>query len=132
MAFKELFTNNIGWKIGGIVLALMLWVHLTTEKNYEEKFTAEIEYGGLPEGFYVENIEPPAAEITIIGTGKQLALLGLARNPKIRIDLSSIKEAGTYRYDITLLEIYNIDPYEYASVDFPSGDHCSVSIKRKI
>jgi len=132
VAFKELFANNIGWKIGGIVLALMLWVHLTTEKNYEEKFTAEIEYAGLPEGFYVDRIEPPAAEIMIIGTGKQLALLALSRKPKIRIDLSSIKEAGTYKYDITPLEIYNIDPYEFAVVDFPSGDHCSVSIKRKI
>ncbi len=132
MALREIFSNNIGWKIGGIVLALMLWIHLTTEKNYEGKFSAEIEYEGLPDGLYVDRIEPQAAELAIIGTGKQLAILGLTNKPRIRIDLSSIKEAGTYRHDITLLEIYNIDPYEYISVDFPSGDHCSVSIKRKI
>jgi YbbR domain-containing protein len=132
VTFKELLITNIGWKIGGIVLALMLWFHLSTEKNYEEIYTIEIEYTGLPDGFYVDKIEPPAVEVTIVGTGKQLALLDLTKKPKIRIDLSTMNEAGTYEYDITLKEIYDIDPYEYSSVDFPSGDHCSVSIKRKI
>jgi len=132
VTFKELLTSNIGWKIGGIVLALMLWFHLTTEKNYEKIYTIEIEYTGLPDGLYVDKIEPPIVEIIIVGTGKQLALLDLAKKPKIRIDLSEMKESGTYEYDITLKEIYNIDPYEYAGVDFPSADRCRFSIKRKI
>jgi YbbR domain-containing protein len=132
VTFKETISNNAAWKIGGIILALMLWIHLTTEKNYEGTFTADIEFEGLSDGFYVDKIEPASAEILIIGTGKQLALLSVSNNPGIKIDLSSVKEAGTYKYDITILEIYNIDPHEYIGVDFPSGDYCNVSIKRKI
>jgi YbbR domain-containing protein len=132
VTFKELITNNIGWKIGGLVLALMLWIHLTTEKTYEEDFTAKIEFTGLPEGFYVEKIEPPDAEIVIDGTGKQLAYLSVFNKPKIRIDLSSIKEPGNYEYDLSLLEIYSLDPYEYSGIKFPSGDRCSVYVRRKI
>jgi YbbR domain-containing protein len=130
--YKELLTNNIGWKIGGVILALMLWFHLTTEETYEENFTAEIEYSGLSEGFYVEQIEPPAAEILIAGTGKQLAYLSAANKPKIRIDLSAIDEPGDYKYDISPLEIYTIDPYEYSGIKFASGNRCSFSVRRKI
>ena len=131
MNFKEIFTNNIGWKIGGIVLALMLWIHLTTEKHYEAHYTIPIEYSGLTDDFYVEKIEPPEVEVKIIGTGKQLAYLDLVNAPGIRLDLSAIEEAGVYRYNITLLQIYNIDPYEYSTVDFPQNDRCSVVVKRR-
>jgi len=132
VSLKESLTNNIGWKIGGIVLALMLWFHLTTEETYEESFTAEIEYIGLAEGFYVEKIEPPETEIVIAGIGKQLAYLSVADKPKIRIDLSSVDEPGDYDYDISPLEIYSIDAFDYSSVKFPSGHRCSVSVRRKI
>lgn len=132
MTFKELISNNIGWKIGGLLLALMLWVHLSTEKTYEEDFTAEIEYSGLPDGFYVDKIEPPNAEIVIAGTGKQLAYLSVFNKPKIKIDLSSIKEPGDYDYEISPLEIYTIDSYDYSGIKFPDGDRCSVSVRRKI
>jgi YbbR domain-containing protein len=131
VALKELFTHNIGWKIGGIILALMLWFHLTTEKHYEGDYTAKIEYTGLADDLYVEKIEPPKVEIKIIATGKQLAYLDLINRPRIRIDLSSVESAGTYKYNITLLEIYNIDPYEYSSVDFPSNGRCNVVVKRR-
>lgn len=132
MSFKESFANNIGWKIGGIVLALMLWIHLTTEETYEGDFTADIEYIGLSDGFYVEKIDPPTAEIVIAGTGKQLAYLNVVNKPKIRINLSSVDEPGDFSYDFSPLEIYNIDPYEYSGIKFSSGNHCSISIRRKI
>jgi hypothetical protein len=127
-----MISNNIGWKIGGVVLALMLWSHLATEKTYEKDFSAEIEYAGLPEGLYVEKIEPPTAELTIVGTGKQLAFLAFSDKPKIRIDLSSVKGPGVFSFDITPLEIYPLDPYEYAKIKFPFDDHCDFVIKRKI
>ena len=131
MTFKEVFTNNIGWKIGGIALALMLWLHLTTEKHYEGQYMVPVEFTGLSDSLVVDKIDPPVIEVKIIGTGKQLAYLDLINSPGIQIDLSSIDEAGVYRYNITLLQIYNIDPYEYTSVDFPAHDRCSVIVKRR-
>ncbi len=132
MAIKEVFLNNIGWKIGGIVLALMLWTHLATEKTYESTFKAKIEFSGLSENLYVERMAPEIVEIAVVGTGKQLAYLALFQKPMIRIDLSTIDGPGIFDYAFTPFEIYTIDPLDYAGITFPSGDDCSISIKRKI
>ena len=132
MTFKEVFSKNIGWKIGGVVLALMLWFHLATEKTYEENFTAEIEYSGLSGDLYVEKIVPEITEIAVTGTGKQLAYLAFSEELKIRIDLSGVDEPGIFRHNLNPFEIYTIDPLEYAGITFPSGNVCSFSIKRKI
>ncbi len=132
MTFKEVFSKNIGWKIGGVVLALMLWFHLATEKTYEENFMAEIEFTGLSNDFYVERIVPDIAEITVAGTGKQLAYLAFSEELKIRIDLSEVNEPGIFKHNMNPFEIYTIDPLEYAGITFPSGNVCSLSIKRKI
>jgi YbbR domain-containing protein len=132
VSFKQTILNNIGWKIGGVVLALMLWTHLATEKTYEKDFTAEVEYTGLQDGLYVEKIEPPETDFTVVGTGKQLAVLAFSDKPKIMIDLSSVKGPGVFKYDITPLDIYPLDPYKYAEINLPSSDYCNFFIKRKI
>ena len=132
MSLKELLANNILWKIGGIVLALMLWFHLATERTYEKIYMVEIEYSGLPRNFYVDMIEPSAAKIIAVGTVKQLAFLAFSKKPKVRIDLSSIAEPGVYKYNITRQEIYTSGAYDFTGIDLLSNDHCSISIKLKI
>ena len=111
---------------------MMLWTHLATEKTYEKDFTAEIEYTGLEDGLYVDKVEPTAADFTIVGTGKQLAFLALFDKPKIKIDLSSVKDPGIYKYDITPMDIFPLDPYKYTEINLPSDDYCHFFIKRKI
>ena len=110
MAIKEVILNNIGWKIGGIVLALMLWTHLATEKTYESTFKAGIEFTGLSDNLFIERMAPETVEIAIVGTGKQLAYLALFQKPMIQIDLSAVGGPGMFRYDFTPFEIYAIDP----------------------
>ena len=105
---------------------MMLWTHLATEKTYEKDFT------GLEDGLYVDKVEPTAADFTIVGTGKQLAFLALFDKPKIKIDLSSVKDPGIYKYDITPMDIFPLDPYKYTEINLPSDDYCHFFIKRKI
>jgi YbbR domain-containing protein len=132
VTFKEKFTSNIGWKITGILLALALWFHLATEKNYEKSFSAEIEFVGLAQNMAVDFFQPETADLVIEGTGKELISLAFSDDFTIRIDLSHITEPGIYDQKFSPTDIFPTDHYKSNNFSFPSGDICSISIKYKI
>ena len=132
MTFKEKLTSNIGWKITGILLALALWFHLATEKNYEKSFSAEIEFIGLAQNMAVDSFAPEITEFVIEGTGKQLISLSLSHEFTIRIDLSHITEPGIYEHKFSQLDIAPLDYHKSNKFSFSSGDICKISIKNKI
>lgn len=132
MTLKESLTNNIGWKIAGILLALALWIHLATEKDYETTVTAELEFVGLQPNMVVEYSEPKFIDIAVTATGKQLISLSFSDDLKMKIDLSNIDTPRLYEHICKIDDIYPLDHHRYSVISFPNGDICKISIKYKI
>jgi len=92
---KKLF-KNIGWKIGGLVLALALWFHLTTERQFTRDITLDIEYVNVPTNLDVSPDSPRSAIVEITTKGKMLFKLLYFDEPKIAIDVSEFILPGDY------------------------------------
>ncbi len=121
----------MGWKIGGLVMAVTLWLHLATEKIYEKNFTVGIEVTGLAEDLRIDRIEPESAEIAITGTGKQLLKLALSDELKILVDLSNIDEPGVYENKFNLIDIHPIDASVFRRISFARIERYRISIVEK-
>jgi hypothetical protein len=131
VGLKEIFTKNMGWKIGGLVMAVALWLHLATEKIYEKNFTVEIEVAGLADDLRIDSIEPESAEIAITGTGKQLLRLSFSDELKIIVDVSNIREPGVYVNKFNLMDIHPIDASAFSRVSFAGTERYRISIVEK-
>ena len=131
MALKDKLFRNLGWKIGGLVLALALWFHLATEKIYQREFKAIIEVISLAPNLEVASIEPSQVEISFIGTGKQLLQLMLSGKMRLKLDFSLISRPGEYDEAMKPSDLFDIDISSFRSVTLTSGDHCLVIVKSK-
>lgn len=131
MGLRKIFTKNIGWKIGGLVMAVVLWLHLATEKIYEKNFTVGIEVSGLAEDLRIDRIEPEFMEIAVTGTGKQLLRLSFSNELKIHVDLSGIREPGVIESKFKLIDIHPIDASAFKSISFSGFDRYRISIVEK-
>jgi hypothetical protein len=132
VGLKEIFTKNIGWKIGGLALALALWFHLATEKVYEKNFAVDIEAVGLAENLAIGKIVPPTADITVTGTGKQLLKLSFLEQLTLKADLSGIKTPGVYRHKFNIVDIYPIDVSMYQRISLSGNGDVEIFIVDKI
>jgi YbbR domain-containing protein len=132
LKIREKIFANPGWKIAAILLALVLWFHVATEKTYEKIFQAKIETVGLPKNLQVETIEPKTTRVSVIGTGKQLLQLMLSGGVEAYLDLSLVTRPGAYEQDIKTSNLYELDSSSYRSVNIVGGEHFVVTIKPKI
>lgn len=132
MRLKEILLKNIGWKIGGLILALALWFHLATERIYEKSYPADIEVIGLSDNLRVEKIVPPDLEVTVTGTGKQLIKLSISNELMLKANLAAVKNPGVYEHRFTIADLRLIDPTQYRRISFPGDAICSIYIAEKI
>ena len=114
-----------------MVLALALWFHLATEKSYEKDFSVEIEVIGLPDNLRIEKFVPTSATITITGTGKQLWKLSVSDEVKLRADLSSFINPGSFVHKFKIDDLYPLDPSKYQKVDISGNGIFEIHIVEK-
>jgi hypothetical protein len=131
LSLKEKLFANFGWKLIAILLALVLWFHVATEKTYEKRFSSRIQPVGLMKSLEIENITPGAAEVSIIASGKQLLQLTLSGGVIAYFDLSWVTRPGQYEYALGLTNLYDIDVSEYRSVTILNGNHFTVAVKSR-
>lgn len=131
MDIRAKLFGNLGWKIGALALSLLLWFHIATEKTYEKTFDAKIEITRLGDSLEVQAVEPSAARISFIGTGKQLLQLMAAGGIKIQLNLSYISRPGEYESDITLSDLVGVDLAVFRSATLIDGDHLRIIVKPK-
>jgi hypothetical protein len=131
VALKEKIFANFGWKVVAILLALLLWFHVATEKTYEKHFSASIQPIGLSRDLEIERIEPRHAQVSIIASGKQLLRLTLSGGLTAYFNLALVTRPGEYEYDLGLADLRDIDVSEFRSVAFINGNHIKVAIRSK-
>jgi len=91
--------NNLTLKIGAVLLALLLWVHVATNKAYEHQFDVELRLVNVPAGLVLVSDFPTTATIRVKTTGKQLIALS-AKEIVVQVDASEFTE-GSIEHDLT-------------------------------
>ncbi len=83
--FKNLWT-----KVGALVLALLVWLHVATDKTYEVNYQVPLIVEHLPPNLTLVQPPPPKAKIKIRAKGKNL--IGLYfQKLKVSLDLEGAK-----------------------------------------
>ena len=91
--------NNLTLKIGAILLALLLWVHVATNKTYEYQVDLKLSVINIPAGLVLVSDVPPMVTVRVKTTGKQLIALS-TRQHTLAIDASEYKD-GSFERDLT-------------------------------
>ena len=93
---KSKLFKNLGWKTGGLLLALALWFHLTTERQFTRDITLDIDYVNVPSYLEVSPESDKSAIVEITAKGKKLFKLLYFDEPKIVVDVSDYTMPGDY------------------------------------
>ncbi len=89
-AFRDSITNNLGYRLVALFLALVLWVFVQSEQRVETRARAVVRWV-LPEGMAL--VEPPVESVTLTVEGVQAIVRTLRqRELGIEIDLSKARE----------------------------------------
>ena len=65
--------HNIVLKASAIALALLLWVHVATNKTYEYQLNLPLKVVNVPKGLVLVSETPSIVAIKVRATGKQLS-----------------------------------------------------------
>lgn len=98
---KRRFFKNLGWKVGGLLLALALWFHLTTEQQFNKQITVDVDYINIPEGLMLSTDSQKAAIIEITASGKELFKILYFDNIKLIVDLANYNTPGKFSFELT-------------------------------
>lgn len=87
--------DNLGLKFTALLLAVLVYLNVFTDRPATLLVTFPIEYRGLPDSLTLSGVAPTAVQAELRGTGKQL--IGLrVREPRFVVDLEGV---GAGRYD---------------------------------
>ncbi len=99
--------DNAAIKVGALLIALFLWFHAVTEKEYEVRRRASIEIASVPKGLVLAKSVPKEAMVRLKGKGKQL-IAPYFSSIRLFIDVSSAQKGSLQ----TPLNPENVDiPY---------------------
>ena len=95
---RELLFENLGVKLVALVLAVVVYLHVYTERPATMLVAFPVQLTDLPESLAVDGPLPGTVQAELRGTGKQLIRLKLTE-PRIKISLAGI---GTGRFERTV------------------------------
>jgi len=98
---KRRFFKNPGWKIGGLLLALALWFHLTTEQQFNKQVTVDVDYINIPEGLMLSSDSQKTAIVEITASGKKLFKILYFDSVKLIVDLTDYNTPGKFSLELT-------------------------------
>lgn len=87
--------QNFWVKLVAIVMALLLWFHVATDKESEHIQTFPLEIINIPERLVLAQKLPDQVSVTIQGKGKELLKLLLAEKKSVKIDVQEFKMGET-------------------------------------
>lgn len=99
-------TQNLGLKLGSLAVALLLWFHTATERDYELVRPIPFEVIGVAADRVVAQEVPATIEVRFQGKGKRLLTLPW-RDVTIRQDVSEVETRGQFN-----LGVENVDAPE--------------------
>jgi YbbR domain-containing protein len=96
--------ENFWFKIVALVMALLLWFHVATERVYEYTKSFPVKISNLPKELVLSEAVPQEVQVKIRGKGKELLKLLLTEKRNLQIDIKDFK-AGESDYTFKPQEI---------------------------
>jgi YbbR domain-containing protein len=87
--------QSFWFKLVAIVMALLLWFHVATDKTYEYADTFPLEIANVPERLILAEELPEQVSVTIRGKGKELLKLLLTEKKSLTIDAQEFARGET-------------------------------------
>ncbi|TES93797.1 MAG: hypothetical protein E3J87_01555 [Candidatus Cloacimonadota bacterium] len=82
--------SNIPLKIGSVIIAILLWFHVISERWVFETVNAPVRFQNLSENLVIVDIADREVTFLIETKVKQLILLNLFGHPFMKVDLSNV------------------------------------------
>ncbi len=86
---RGLLLENVGLKLVALLLALIVYLHVYTERPAVMTVSFPLEIADLPDSLAIVNPGPTAVAAEVKGTGKQLIRLRLTE-PRLRVSLAGV------------------------------------------
>ena len=112
---KKIFLENLGIKLVSLFLALLIWFHATTEKNYTQTIRLPVKYSyTLPDSFILLSYPPKEVRLRITAKGKTLLKLKYSK-AFYKVDIGPL-DLGKDVIDMTQGAIPGIEGLEITEV----------------
>lgn len=96
---RGLLLDNLGLKFTALLLAVLVYLNVFTDRQATLLVSFPIEYQGLPDTLTLSGAAPTTVQAELRGTGKQL--IGLrVREPRFVVDLEGV-HAGRYERGVS-------------------------------
>lgn len=122
--------SNFPLRLGAVLLALLLWVHVATNKSYEYNLEVPVRVQNVPDGLVLTSEFPQFVNVRVKGTGKQLLSL-LSRDAELTIDISDAKE-GTMRRELGFADVAALFDGSYDDLELMSPRVMTLKLEREI
>lgn len=93
-------TDNFGWKVGSLAVAVGLWIAMLGEPELVTTHTAPILYKGLPQGLVIGSDALDSVRVELRGEASQLSADRLAEMA-VLLDLSDVKGPGERTFTLS-------------------------------
>lgn len=100
--------ENIGIKLVALILGLLLWFHVATEKDYHNEVTLPVSEVLLAEDLTLSREPPDSLTVSVSASGKQLLRQGWRRRG-IRINANKFSP-GRHRLGLSTTNVSLVDP----------------------
>jgi YbbR domain-containing protein len=97
---RNFVTHNLGWKLGSLALAVLLWIAILGEPELVTTHTAPILYKGLPPGLLIGSEALDQVRVELRGPSGKLAADRLAEMA-VLLDLSAVKGPGEQTFTLS-------------------------------
>src|SRR3954469_26049037 len=97
---RWLIPKNLGWKLGSLLLAVLLWMAFSASPDIVTTHTAPILYRNLPPSLVITGDAPESVHLELRGPAGQLTAASLADTVAL-FDLSSVKGPGERTFTIS-------------------------------
>ena len=87
--------QNFWFKLAAVVMALLLWFHVATDRVYEYTERLPLEITNVPQQLLLAERLPDYVNVTIQGRGKELLKLILAEKKTLKIDAGEFNRGET-------------------------------------
>jgi YbbR domain-containing protein len=123
--------ENFGFKIVAVVMALLLWFHVATEKVYEYTKSFPVKILNIPEELILYQEVPEEVQVKIQGKGKELLKLLLMEQKNLQIDIGDFR-VGENDYSFKPEEIPIPEGLDLRAEEILSPKSIKISLDRLI
>ncbi len=109
------FFNDLGIKVAALILALIIWFHATTEKNYTQVIEMPVTYSyQLPDSLILLSMPPRSVRLRVSAKGKSLLKLKYTKN-FYRVEVGKL-EIGKNIFDMSQGDIPGVEDVDILEV----------------